>query len=306
MNGKVHDSEAPYAYRKEIDWSVLHQGISLPVDVQAYLRARGWGLARGESRPIELFWNGRAYPAKLTNQQIDSRPERKSDIVQIRYNPTSAIARDLRVIFSDLYQYMLTIRHNNPNNPSNESAMNHPDQHHPRGKVKITIPDTLKAFLLVRFTDRPDVFLVENQLASFSTGAAQILVQYNELEYETFSEREDGLVLLDSKASIEVRQGLLKIRRLDRTIGEQLKVLYDYRCQICGEDFGKPYAAHAVEAHHIDPFTRSLNNNGDNQVIICPNHHHVIHQVEPVFHREKRAFFFPNGYVETLRLNQHL
>jgi len=30
---------------------------------------------------------------------------------------------------------------------------------------------------------------------------------------------------------------MIKVRRLDRAIGENLKLLYNYKCQICGDNF---------------------------------------------------------------------
>lgn len=80
--------------------------------------------------------------------------------------------------------------------------------------------------------------------------------------------------------------------------GNALKMLYDYRCQICGEDFGKRFSVHIVESHHIDPFVTSLNNDVVNQIIICPNHPKVIHRVGPVFDRNRLLFVYRNGVEE--------
>lgn len=77
-------------------------------------------------------------------------------------------------------------------------------------------------------------------------------------------------------------------------------------CQICGEDFGKRFEIHIVEAHHIDPFVATMNNDAANQIIICPNHHRVIHKVEPVFNRSRFLFIYLNGIEEKLLLNKHL
>jgi len=89
----------------------------------------------------------------------------------------------------------------------------------------------------------------------------------------------------------------VKIRKLNRAIGETLKLLYNYRCQICGENIGARYGVSIVE---------SLNNNAENQVIICPNHHRIIHRARPVFNRRKLIFVYNNGVEERIILNQHL
>ena len=110
----------------------------------------------------------------------------------------------------------------------------------------------------------------------------------------------------DPTATIEWIQQMDKIRRLNRAIGENLKILYDYRCQICGDDFGKRFDTHIVEAHHIDPFVFSMNNDAANQIIICPNHHRVIHKAEPVFDKARILYVYSNGVEEKLLMNKHL
>ncbi|WP_323054225.1 HNH endonuclease [Thermoclostridium stercorarium] len=96
------------------------------------------------------------------------------------------------------------------------------------------------------------------------------------------------------------------MHKLNRAIGESLKLLYNYCCQICGENISTRYGVNIVESHHIDPFVESLNNNAENQVIICPNHHRIIHQARPVLDRRKLIFVYHNGLEERIVLNQHL
>ena len=73
----------------------------------------------------------------------------------------------------------------------------------------------------------------------------------------------------DEGAGIRINQRLVKIRKLNRLIGENLKLLYGYRCQICGQLIGEEFGSHIVEAHHIDYFVKSLNNDASNQMIVC-------------------------------------
>jgi predicted restriction endonuclease len=98
----------------------------------------------------------------------------------------------------------------------------------------------------------------------------------------------------------------VRIRKLNRKIGENLKLLYGYRCQICGRLIGEEYGSHIAEAHHIDYFVNSLNNDANNQMILCPNHHSIIHDVNPVFDRKRLIYIYKNGLEEKLMLNQHL
>ncbi|MDR0870070.1 MAG: HNH endonuclease, partial [Planctomycetaceae bacterium] len=110
----------------------------------------------------------------------------------------------------------------------------------------------------------------------------------------------------DTTAGIIEIEKLVKVRKLNNTIGNSLKNLYLYKCQICGRFIGDKYGATVIHTHHIEMFSTSLNNNPSNIMIVCPNHHGIIHAVNPIFDRRKLAFIYPNGYIEGLKLNKHL
>ena len=112
--------------------------------------------------------------------------------------------------------------------------------------------------------------------------------------------------MVDKTASIEEKQQLVKYRRIDRSIILTLKRFYDYRDEISGEKIGDEYGDSVVEAHHIDYFTRSQNNDSTNIIIISPNYHRIIHKNNPMFNRKKFQFEFPNGEVLRLKLYEHL
>lgn len=96
------------------------------------------------------------------------------------------------------------------------------------------------------------------------------------------------------------------MRHLDRSIGDSLKLLYDYRCQMTGERIGDNYDALVVEAHHIIPFTESMDNDTSNIIILSPSYHRIIHKVKPRWDRKDLSFRFPNGLTEKVKLNKHL
>ena len=56
----------------------------------------------------------------------------------------------------------------------------------------------------------------------------------------------------------------------------------------------------------MDYFVKSLNNDASNQIIVCPNHHSIIHDVDPMFDRGRLLYIYSNGFEEKLVLNQHL
>ena len=121
-----------------------------------------------------------------------------------------------------------------------------------------------------------------------------------EEEFELFTPIED------KTASIKELSRIQRIRHLDRSIGDTLKQLYGYRCQMTGEKIGEKYGITCVEAHHIIPFTESLNNDTSNIIILSPSYHRIIHQVTPFFNRQQLTFEFPNGLIEKVKLDKHL
>lgn len=117
---------------------------------------------------------------------------------------------------------------------------------------------------------------------------------------------DDHFFMADKTASIEEKERLVKYRRIDRSIILALKKFYEYRDEISGERIGEQYGDSVVEAHHIDYFTRSLNNDSSNIIIISPNYHRIIHKNNPHFNRRKFQFEFENGEVLRLKLYEHL
>lgn len=49
-----------------------------------------------------------------------------------------------------------------------------------------------------------------------------------------------------------------------------------------------------------------MNNDAINQLIICPNHHRIIHATNPIFNRQKKIDTYKNGMIEKLSINYHL
>ena len=102
-------SDNSYVYKKDVDWSVLHEGVNMPVTIQVvFQNAIRTFLPRGQSKEIYLLLDGKTYKAILKNQRFNERkyPKRK-DILQIRYNPQSDIAKRLRAIFISSYRYII-------------------------------------------------------------------------------------------------------------------------------------------------------------------------------------------------------
>jgi hypothetical protein len=66
------------------------------------------------------------------------------------------------------------------------------------------------------------------------------------------------------------------------------------------------YGTRSAEAHHIAYLSRGGEDSLLNMVLLCPNHHTVIHNTDATFDYSRLTFCFPNGRVEPLCLNAHL
>lgn len=96
-----------YVYKKEVDWSLLMEGLTLPIDNQVVFGSiMGRFLKRGESKSITLYLNGKSYKARIINVNFDSRFNRKKDTLQIRYPRDGELARALQACFDSSFQYI--------------------------------------------------------------------------------------------------------------------------------------------------------------------------------------------------------
>lgn len=141
----------------------------------------------------------------------------------------------------------------------------------------------------------------KEQINSIPTTEMQALRNgFEELEIE------DIINFTDDRADTRIHNAVIKERILNRHIITSLKQLYRNRCQICGSSTMDKYGVSIVEAHHIDPFSTSLNNDATNIMILCPNHHRLVHVGKAIFDTGTQTLQYANGYEEALNLNYHL
>ena len=260
-----------YVYKKEVDWSLLIEGLTLPMENQVVFgQIMGRFLARGESKDIKLYLNGKSYEAKIININFDPRFNRKKDTYQIRYKRNGELAKALQACFFKSYNYIKNVRENRD----------------PSVRTMIKVPEEYKEYLVIYTTEYDDSFVLE----TIVTDDVQILKESVRGQQERVIEAKINYDITDEKAGITVNVQLVKMRKLNRKIGQNLKLLYGYRCQICGKLIGEEYGSHIAETHHIDYFVNSLNNDASNQMVVCPNHHSIIHEADPDFDRKKTAY----------------
>ncbi len=267
--------------QKQVDMSILREGMSIPVTFHdTFYQKIGITLQPGEQVNIRIMIESEYYNATLKNLGFNrSKYADHTDILQIRYSPSSPLATKLRSVFTMTQSIV------------EEYIANRTD------KKKLKIPEEKREYIALYATPVKGDILLECITNCEFTDAVEEIKKTDEFGYESG---------IDTDAGIIVRPGLRKIRKLSRAIGDNLKIVYHYRCQICGQYIGEAYGSNLIHAHHIDYFTRSMNNNMDNILIVCPNHHGIIHDKNPVFERASLTYTYPNGYREGLVLNKHL
>ena len=276
-----------YVYKTEVNWSLLAEGLTLSVENQViFARNMGKFLQRGESKPINIYLNGRSYTAQIRNVNFDARFKRIKDTLQIRYPYNGDLAQALQASFLKSYDFILRQREIRP---AGDRAI-------------IRLPEEFKEYLVIYTTEYDDSYIFE----TITAGDIVLLKQVVKKQPERVLESNFNFDIIDESSRILEDERIVRIRKLNRKIGDNLKLLYDNRCQICGKLIGEEYDASVIEAHHIDYFVNSLNNDTSNQLIVCPNHHGIIHEANPVFDRRQLIYLYPNGIREGLAINKHL
>lgn len=165
-------------------------------------------------------------------------------------------------------------------------------------RKQIRLPENINEYITLCSSAVQDTFILECFTDSENQQLVQDIRQYQEMEYEAIETQTDSNTGFTSRVA--------KVLHLDQSIGESLKQLYDNCCQITGEKIGHEYGKEVIEAHHIEFFTSSLNNDSSNIIILSPNFHRIIHKNLPKFDREHLEFRFQNGVIEKIKLDLHL
>ncbi len=272
-----------FLLKRPVDLSLLTNGFHIPVIFHPLAYSMCGEISRGNNLPVKIFIGDEIFNAKLYNINFDQkRYSGHPDLLQIRYTPNSSIAKKLQAIFRNEYNFLL-----------NERTIIGP-------RKQIHLPKEYNSHVIFCGTPVNGTFVLECN-PNYNFEEIQKSFQgITEEEFEMFTPIED------KTASIKELSRVQRIRQLDRSIGDALKLLYGYRCQMTGEKIGEKYGITCVEAHHIIPFTKSLNNDTSNIIILSPSYHRIIHQVAPIFNREQLTFEFPNGLIEKVKLDKHL
>ena len=168
----------------------------------------------------------------------------------------------------------------------------------PPTKEVVDIAEYLKRLSYSELTQ-----LVKSFLKFETTSEVAVAKQYNVL-CNSEADIENIINFKDHASVIKLKEGAMAVRFYNRNIIDSLKLLYEGKCQICNK--APSDLADISEAHHIEYFSISQNNDANNIVILCPNYHRLIHRLNPKFDYETLSFIFPNGVAEIVALDFHL
>ena len=283
------ENDQKFIMQKDVDWSMLNEGFTIPIAVYSLIEAWDKSLLKhGQVKDIKILVGGKFYEAKLKNLNFkQANHVGHKDIIQIRYSKNSYLANALRTIFKKSFDYYFAKR-----------------LLQGKSKRKTPFPTDFKEYIRLYLTASPNVICMDCCSSDDFIKLSNTLSTIPEEIYEVADD--DKFFIMDESASIIEKEMLVKYRKIDRSIIRMLKEFYDYRDEISGEKIGDCYGDSVVEAHHIDYFTHSQNNDSTNIIIISPNYHRIIHKNNPHFNRKKFQFEFENGEVLRLKLYEHL
>ena len=274
-----------FLLKRSIDLSLLRQGFHIPPEFHSLVYAAiGRVLHHGESCDVHLVVEGKAFQVRMYNIDFDrEKYPNHPDLLQVRYTENSDVAKHLQTIFSEAYRWLMA------------------ERRRVGPRKKIVLPRKMADEVVLWASPVPGTFVMERLSANDHLAAEAEIRAQDELAFEIFEPRRD------EKTGIRTSLSVQHVRQLDRSIGESLKRLYGYRCQVTGECIGEAYGSECiVEAHHIEYFTQSLNNDTANIIILSPSFHRIVHRYNPRFNRESLCFEFENGVNEAVRLDRHL
>lgn len=93
--------------------------------------------------------------------------------------------------------------------------------------------------------------------------------------------------------------------RRSRALVEALRQMYCGRCQLCGWESRTAHTVDVCEAHHLQWLSRGGDDATGNMVLLCPNHHRLVHALDAPLDFRDLAFDLGDRR-EVLRLNEHL
>lgn len=237
-----------------------------------------------ESMEVRMMFGGEIFNVKIYNIDFNRNKFEHTEILQFKYDNNRQLLDKLQSVFSNEYRYCLEARQDRKDGDTS----------------RIDISKHFETNLIVYSTSDPDLFIWEPEFDNLTSEVETGIKKITEEEFEAV------VIRTAPHASIKQKQKLVKIRQLDTSIDDSLERVYGYRCQMTGVYVGEQCGFSVIEAHHVRPFTQSLDNDTSNIMILSSNYHRIVHKANPHFNHKTLSFEYPNGLVEKVKLNWHL
>ena len=116
----------------------------------------------------------------------------------------------------------------------------------------------------------------------------------------------DNVYALPGGMSRAHRQWILReVAPRSRAHVETLRTMYRGRCQICAWESRATHDVDVCEGHHVQWLSRGGGDALGNMVLLCPNHHRLVHALDAPLDFCDLTFDLGDRR-ESLRLNEHL
>ena len=217
------------------------------------------------------------------------------------YNNRSEAFRELSVIFKRENNYLKLRRDEFDALPESSSTRNGWRNREPAKDV-VELAAYLRNFSYEEVTEMV-VSLINNAQNKYVDVSAtdDFIDDHSEQDIEHIINSKDPTATIRYKNSTTNA-----VRVYNHSIIANLKKLYRGKCQICGDYPIPGMVIDICEAHHIEYFSESMNNDASNIIILCPNHHSLIHKLNPVFDRKTNKYILADSSEIRINLNYHL
>lgn len=289
---------------KQVDWSLLKSGWTIPVDLHDRVIAENEGveLRPGDKRSIVLLIGGQPFGALLTCVR---RPQGPPHILQVRYDRNHKLRQALDRAFWTSRTWLELER------ARLRSELG------PDAKIFAEVPPPSAEFVEWRSTGIPFCYQVDlipcrikasDRVVPILAGLGESHVEavLQEDSEERFANWLRAMQSLAQAESTEIASCLQYGRRYVSLARRLLGQLYGQTCQLCGWETHISTGDMVSITHHINPVTISMDNRVSNLILLCPTHHAMLHAADFAFERARLRFVSPGAGALEIAVNRHL
>lgn len=290
--------------RKQVDWSLLQSGWTIPVDFHHRVMTDNEGdkMNPGDKRSVVLLIGGHPFSAVLTCVR---RPQGPPHILQVRYDRN----HELRDVLSTVFWTSRTCLELDRARLRRELG--------PDAKIFAEVPPSSAEFVEWRSTGVPFCYQVDlipcrlrasDRVVPILAGLGESHVEavLQEDSEERFANWLRAIQSLAPTEDTEVVRCLQYGRRYVNLARRLLGQLYGQTCQLCGGKTHRSIGDMVNITHHISPVTTSMDNRVSNLILICPTHHAMLHAADFTFEQAQLRFASPRAGILEIAANRHL